>query len=208
MGYTHGAVWIMHCIVNHSPGSTSIVLKCLPSAVEIIIKLVIKSWGSLTPAKRYNCLFGAVLSDALSVFIVERKAFYCKVIYIWERLMNRHRRLLPTNTSRQCFHTCQKTKTMPCVICIFLGDDKAVMCIVIVASHPNILTFCQTDVKVKKLSCSVFSWDSKAVLILSAAVRCVAKCHSHPQWLASPACIQMDWEKRCWSPLKNKVSVV
>lgn len=62
---------------------------------------------------------------------------------------------------------------------------KAVRTMSFVSSHPNILTDCQIDVKLKKLSCSVFSRDSKAVIVVRiTVVRCEAKCHTHPEWPA------------------------
>lgn len=180
---------------NDTRRSTSIVLKFLSSSAENTRKWVIKSVESLTPAKRYNCLLALYHVVHLVCLIVKRKAFTVKSIACETRLTNTQQN---ADCGRHRFHTCtniwRQTRTMPCVTRVFppLMASKAVSVLSFVASHPNILTARQIDVKVTELSYSVFSWDSEAVMVIvSAAVRCTAKWHSHPQWPASPPCIQI-----------------
>lgn len=96
---------------------------------------------------------------------------------------------------------CHVSLVLPAVMAF-----KAVTAMPFVSSHPYILTDCQIDVKLKKLSCSVFSWGSRAVILVT-AVRCEAEYHTHPKWLAQSCVYRCDEGRCCRSTLANKYSM-
>lgn len=95
---------------------------------------------------------------------------------------------------------CHVSLVLPAVMAF-----KAVTAMSFVSSDPYILTDYQIDVKLKKLSCSVSSWGSRAVILVwVTAVRCEAEYHTHPKWLAQSCAYRCDEGRRCRSTLANK----
>lgn len=97
----------------------------------------------------------------------------------------------------------------PCLLSPISASDGVSGCqsAVICRLTSNFPTACQIDAKVKKLTRSVVSWDSKAVILIPrAAVRRAAKCHSHPERPAPARRIQISVEEQCRRPTVNKQS--
>lgn len=100
------------------------------------------------------------------VFIL--KCLLCKINGRWKEPDQQKIACSLQIQARPYLHTCtntwHQTRTTQRIICISLQWRHPVpsehCCFFLCLS--NILTVCQTDIKVKKLTCSCFSWDPKS----------------------------------------------